>query len=382
MSTPDIHWYPGHIAKAERQLLEQLKRVDVILEVRDARIPFSTHHPKLKTWIGSKPRLLILNRVDMIHEQLPSVWRDWFKLRGEVPIFTNSQQGEGVSAVAKATQAAGAAMNDRRKSRGMLVRPVRAVVIGFPNVGKSALINRLVNRRVVDSARKAGVTRQLRWVRVSDDIELLDAPGVLPSRLDNQEAAVKLALCDDIGDAAYDNQRVASALIDMLKRIDDHPLSSKAEALLLSRYGLDWADRTGEDYIAELGDLRYQGDPERAARQMLNDFRKGNLGRIALELPPAIKEQPPVVPKELSKEIPSDPIDSDATDSASKDLSFTDSDSTDLEPTGWKPTDLDPTGLGPIDLDPTDLDAIELAPPDLQPADSIVSDPIALDSHP
>jgi ribosome biogenesis GTPase A len=305
MSTPDIHWYPGHIAKAERQLLEQLKRVDVILEVRDARIPFSTHHPKLKTWIGSKPRLLILNRVDMIHEQLPSVWRDWFKARGEVPIFTNSQQGEGVNAVAKATQAAGAAMNDRRKSRGMLTRPVRAVVIGFPNVGKSALINRLVNRRVVESARKAGVTRQLRWVRVSDDIELLDAPGVLPSRLESQDAAIKLALCDDIGDAAYDNQRVASALIDLLKRIDSHPLSGNPETLLQSRYGLDWADRTGEDYISQLGELRYQGDPERAARQMLNDFRKGNLGRLALELPPAIKERPPevaVTPEKLQPE--------------------------------------------------------------------------------
>jgi ribosome biogenesis GTPase A len=375
MSTPDIHWYPGHIAKAERQLLEQLKRVDVILEVRDARIPFSTHHPKLKTWIGSKPRLLILNRVDMIHEQLPSVWRDWFKLRGEVPIFTNSQQGEGVNAVAKATQAAGAAMNDRRKSRGMLVRPVRAVVIGFPNVGKSALINRLVNRRVVDSARKAGVTRQLRWVRVSDDIELLDAPGVLPSRLDNQEAAVKLALCDDIGDAAYDNQRVASALIDMLKQIDGHPLSSKAEALLLSRYGLDWADRTGEDYISQLGDLRYQGDPERAARQMLNDFRKGNLGRISLELPPAIKEQPPARPKDVPTDLPVDPIDLDPSSFDSADLEPTDLESIDLEPTDSEPTDLES-----IDLEPTDSDSINLEISDSITSDSIASDSIELDS--
>ncbi len=272
-----------------------------------------------------------------------------------MPIFTNSQQGEGVNAVAKATQAAGAAMNDRRKSRGMLVRPVRAVVIGFPNVGKSALINRLVNRRVVDSARKAGVTRQLRWVRVSDDIELLDAPGVLPSRLDNQEAAVKLALCDDIGDAAYDNQRVASALIDLLKRIDDHPLSSKAEALLLSRYGLDWADRTGEDYISQLGDLRYQGDPERAARQMLNDFRKGNLGRISLELPPGIKEQPPVRSPKLPTDDLLDPIDSD-----SKPL-----DAVDLEPIDSEPTDLDPTALDSaesLELEPTELEPIELEP--------------------
>jgi ribosome biogenesis GTPase A len=161
----------------------------------------------------------------------------------------------------------------------MLPRPVRAVVLGFPNVGKSALINRLLNKRVVDSARRAGVTRQLRWVRISDEIELLDAPGVLPARLHDQAAAVKLAICDDIGEASYDNQRVTAVLIELLKNI-------QAEPVLQTRYKLDSTPYTGEDYLQALADFRYQGDPERAARQILNDFRKGVLGAIALELPP------------------------------------------------------------------------------------------------
>ncbi|NJP08478.1 MAG: ribosome biogenesis GTPase YlqF [Leptolyngbyaceae cyanobacterium RU_5_1] len=279
MTSPPIQWYPGHIAKAEKALQEQLKKVDVVLEVRDARIPLATEHPQVKQWIGSKERVLVLNRVDMIPDRLRQHWTEWLKVQGEEPYFTDAQHGKGVDAVTKAVQAAGSKMNQRRRDRGMLPRPVRAVVIGFPNVGKSALINRLLKRRVVDSARRPGVTRQLRWVRISDQIELLDAPGVLPSKLSDQQAALKLAICDDIGEAAYDNQRVAAALVDLLKKI-------QMESALQSRYELEVADSTGETYLHTLAEWRYQGDVERTARQLLNDFRVGQLGAIALEYPP------------------------------------------------------------------------------------------------
>lgn len=279
MTSPPIQWYPGHIAKAEKALREQLKLVDVVLEVRDARIPLSTEHPQVKQWIGGKERVLVLNRLDMISGELRTEWSTWFKGQSEKAYFTDAQHGTGIDAVTKAAQAAGVQMNQRRRDRGMLPRPVRAVVIGFPNVGKSALINRLLNRRVVESARRAGVTRQLRWVRISDQIELLDAPGVLPSQLHDQQAALKLAICDDIGEAAYDNQRVAAALVDLLKELGQG-------AALQHRYRLEPALGTGEDYLHNLAEVRYQGDVERTARHMLNDFRKGVLGAIALELPP------------------------------------------------------------------------------------------------
>lgn len=279
MTSPSIQWYPGHIAKAEKALLAQLKLVDVVLEVRDARIPLSTEHPQVKQWIGEKGRVLVLNRLDMIPAEARQAWVDWFQQQGDTPYFTDAQHGKGVEAVTKAAQTVGAHVNQRRRDRGMLPRPVRAVVIGFPNVGKSALINRLLKRRVVDSARRAGVTRQLRWVRISDQIELLDAPGVLPSRLNNQEAALKLAICDDIGEAAYDNQRVAAALVDLLNQLNK-------VTVLQSRYELNPADLTGEDYLHRVAEQRLQGDTERAARQLLNDFRKGILGPIALEYPP------------------------------------------------------------------------------------------------
>lgn len=287
MTTPPIQWYPGHIAKAEKALKEQLKLVDVVLEVRDARIPLATHHPKVTEWVGSKARVLVLNRVDMILPAARYLWLKWFKEQGEEAYFTNAQDGKGVTDVAKVMLKAGIEINQRRKSRGMLPRAVRACVIGFPNVGKSALINRLVKRRVVESAARPGVTRQLRWVRISEQLELLDAPGVIPAKLENQLAALKLAICDDIGDASYDNQRIAATLVDLLKGLAANSVPDVLpENPLLTRYSLDPIIVTGEEYLHTLAELRYQGDVERTARQLLTDFRKGFLGAIPLELPP------------------------------------------------------------------------------------------------
>lgn len=273
-----IQWYPGHIAKAERALKEQLKRVDVILEVRDARIPLATAHPQMAEWVGNRQKVLVINRMDMIRPEIKQRWEQWFEQQGETAYFTNAQKGQGVPAVAKAAQQAGKQMNQKRRDRGMLPRPVRAVVMGFPNVGKSALINRLLKRKVVESARRAGVTRSLRWVRISDTLELLDAPGVIPSQIKSLDNALKLAICEDIGEASYDNQRVAGAMVDLLLQLN---YGQK----LSDRYQLTPENMTGETYLQQLAQHRYQADTERAARQLLNDFRKGLLGEISLELP-------------------------------------------------------------------------------------------------
>ncbi|MBE9117496.1 ribosome biogenesis GTPase YlqF [Lusitaniella coriacea LEGE 07157] len=279
MSSPPIQWYPGHIAKAERQLKEQLKRVDVVLEVLDARIPLASQHPDVARWISHKPKVLVLNRVDAIPASLRREWTIWFESQGQMPYFTNAKQGKGIQAVAKAARGVKAEIDRRRRDRGMRPRSVRAVVIGMPNVGKSALINRLVGRKTVKSERRAGVTRQLHWVRISDSLDLLDAPGVIPWRLDNQTDALKLAICEDIGAAAYDNQIVAAAFIDLLVQV------GFAE-VLKSRYQLDPLSRTGEEYLYDLAHMSYRGDLERVAMLLLNDFRKGSMGAIPLEFPP------------------------------------------------------------------------------------------------
>ena len=281
-----IQWYPGHIAKAEKNLKEQLKRVDVVLEVRDARIPLATNHPQVNEWVGNKARVLVLNRIDMIFPQVRSLWTNWLRNQGEAPIFTNAQSGQEIVLVSKATQATGKEINQRRQERGMLPRPVRAVVIGFPNVGKSALINRLIGKRVVESAARPGVTRQLRWVRISEQLELLDAPGVIPARLEDQTAAVKLAICDDIGEASYNNQTIAAVFVDIINKLQETSPNLLPPHPLLSRYEIDSIIYTGEEYLHVLAEHRYTGDVERAARHIITDFRKGLLGKIPLELPP------------------------------------------------------------------------------------------------
>jgi ribosome biogenesis GTPase A len=290
-STPPIQWYPGHIAKAEKALTTQLKRVDVVLEVRDARIPLASAHPQAALWIGEKPKILVLNRMDLISSKAIEIWQNWFEAQGEMPYFTDAQHGKGITAIAKAAQATGQKLNQRRRDRGMNPRAVRAVVIGFPNVGKSALINRLLNRRVVESARKPGVTRQLRWVRISSDLDLLDAPGVLPSQLKDQDAAYRLAMCDDIGEGAYDRQLVAAALIQRIQEMEGHCEALgpwMPQMILQNRYGLALGDLMGDEYLAELANNKFNGDTNRMAHHILNDFRKGLLGAIALEVPPEL----------------------------------------------------------------------------------------------
>ena len=173
------------------------------------------------------------------------------------------------------------------RNRGMRPRPVRALTLGFPNVGKSALINRLVKQKVVASARRAGVTRTLRWVRLGQDLDLLDAPGVLPPRLDDQQAALHLALCDDIGQAAYDGELVAQAFLRQLRALEPEGASGVALSVLESRYGTALAGATEDPalWLEAVAERHTSSDTARMAQRLLDDFRKSALGSIALELP-------------------------------------------------------------------------------------------------
>jgi len=287
VSTPAIQWYPGHIAKAEQQLNQHLNKVDLVIEVRDARIPLATGHPRLQRWINGKQHLLVINRRDMVTKQAQQAWDQWFRQRGQTPWWCDANAGTGVKQVQQAAIRAGEQLNERRRSRGMRPRPVRALTLGFPNVGKAALLTRLVRQKVVDSARRAGVTRTLRWVRLGQSLDLLDAPGVLPPRLDDQQAALRLALCDDIGQAAYDGESVALAFITMLETMAPQAGAGISAGLLLQRYGIapeqEQADPSA--WLSAAAERHTSGQTERMAQRLLDDFRRQVLGPIALELP-------------------------------------------------------------------------------------------------
>ncbi|MDP6834018.1 MAG: ribosome biogenesis GTPase YlqF [Prochlorococcaceae cyanobacterium ETNP1_MAG_9] len=287
MKTRTIQWYPGHIAKAEKQLNHNLKKVDLVIEVRDARIPKSTSHPHLERWIKGKQHLLVMNRKDMICSEAIHVWDKWFRERGETPLWCNAKDGTGVKQLQDAAVQTGQTLNKRRQSRGMKSRPVRALTLGFPNVGKSALINRLVRKKVVVSARKAGVTRSLQWVRLGQDLDLLDAPGVLPPRFEDQEAALRLALCDDIGEAAYDVELVAISLLNMLHQLAKHKEAGINIDILEKRYGVEYVNKVfdANQWLSKAAERHTSCNNGRMAQRVLDDFRKSLLGQISLELP-------------------------------------------------------------------------------------------------
>ena len=287
VSAPAIQWYPGHIAKAEQQLTQHLNKVDLVIEVRDARIPMATGHPHLQRWIKGKQHLLVINRRDMVSTQARQAWDEWFRSQGQTPWWCDAKAGTGVKQVQQAAIRAGDQLNDRRRKRGMRPRPVRALTLGFPNVGKSALINRLVRQKVVDSARRAGVTRTLRWVRLGQSLDLLDAPGVLPPRLDDQQAALHLALCDDIGQAAYDGEGVALAFLEMLVALEQQPAAAVPPQLLEQRYGIavEAGPGAANAWLTAAALKHTSGQSERMAQRLLDDYRRSVLGPIALELP-------------------------------------------------------------------------------------------------
>lgn len=277
-----IQWYPGHIAKAEKELQEHLKRVDVVIEVRDARILGASAHPLIPKWVQGKLHLVVANRMDSIDSKLRHQWQSYYQQHGQEIFFANARSGEGVRPILAVTKTGAIAVNQRRQNRGLLDRAVRAVVVGFPNVGKSALINRLLNRKVSASANRPGVTKQLRWIRISDVVELLDTPGVIPPLLHDQDKALKLAICDDIGTAGYDPVLVTAKAIELWQSVG---LS------LQDRYGLDHIP-TGNDrgmvYLEELSQKIHQGDKLKTALKLLHDYRSGKLGAVGLESPPIL----------------------------------------------------------------------------------------------
>ncbi len=287
VSNPTIQWYPGHIAKAEKQLQKNLNKVDLVIEVRDARIPLATAHPDLIRWTKGKQHLLVVNRLDMISLNARKEWDEWLRRKGLTPWWCNAKQGTGIKQLQQAIIRSGSQLNERRVLRGMRPRPVRALTIGFPNVGKSALINRLVRQKAVASERRAGVTRTLRWIRVGQDIDLLDAPGVLPTRLNDQHSALLLALCNDIGQAAYDIETVAISFINILKQLEDKPSAGVKSCLLEKKYGiaLETEKMGAFHWLNAVSKIHTSSDRVRMSQRIVDDYRRTSLGLIALELP-------------------------------------------------------------------------------------------------
>mmetsp|Transcript_19604 Transcript_19604/g.18941 ORF Transcript_19604/g.18941 Transcript_19604/m.18941 type:complete len:425 (+) Transcript_19604:89-1363(+) len=308
-TSPPISWYPGHIAKAERELADYLKKVDVVIEVRDARIPLSTTHPMVPEWVGNKPLIVAIARIDQVSKKALEAWREYYTMnpphasRPDAKVyFIDGKLGAGVLTLKKQALKAGVAINERREKRGIQPRAVRAAIIGFPNVGKSALINRLLGKKMAKSRNLPGVTKSLMWVRLGSSsgladadqtnmIELLDSPGIIPARQLDQEGALKLAICNDIGEASYDRVVVAAAMCDRLIKLSKSQKGYVDMRRINDRYEIQFDEMTGEEIVYEIAEKFYQGNSVSASDKLLGDFRKGFMGYCSLEAPAAINRE-------------------------------------------------------------------------------------------
>jgi len=279
-----VQWFPGHMARTRRQIKECLPLVDAVTELLDARIPMSSRNPEMNRMTGKKPRLIILNKADMADPDVTQQWVSFYKKQGFAVITADSKAGKGVKQFAPALRELLHDQLARYEAKGMKGRPIRVMILGIPNVGKSSLINRLAGGKRAKAEDRAGVTRTQQWIKTTDGVELLDTPGVLWPKLDDQEAAVRLAMTGAIRDDILDKEALAARLLAFLH--NEYP-QAVAERDKIP------PEETGEGFaLLELtaknrGMLLSGGVPntERAAITLLDEFRGTKLGRISLEKP-------------------------------------------------------------------------------------------------
>lgn len=278
----NFQWYPGHMTKAKRQMQEDIKLIDVVIELVDARIPFSSKNPDIDDLAKNKSRIILLNKFDLADEKNTLLWKEWFEKQGFFVAFVNSKNGKGVKEVHNVIQQACKEKIERNRKRGIINRPVRAMIVGIPNVGKSTFINSFAGKACAKTGNRPGVTKGKQWIRLNKNVELLDTPGILWPKFDDQAVGLRLAFIGSIKDEILNITELSLELITFLH---EH-----YEGTLNSRYGIDESlDKVKIlEEIATVRACRLKGnelDYEKAANLILDDFRNGKLGRVTLEFP-------------------------------------------------------------------------------------------------
>ena len=282
---PSLQWYPGHMRKAERLVKENLKLVDVVVELLDARIPLSSANPVLREIVGDKPRVIVLNKADLADETATRAWVKYFAAEGIAAVPVDAVKGRGVKELVQAITKCAKPKTDKLVQHGAKARAARCMILGIPNVGKSSLINRLSGGTKTKVENRPGVTRAKQWIRLGAQLELLDMPGILWPKFEDQQAALHLAFTGAINDNVYDVASVVLLLLDALRK--------KYPSDLKKRYRLEEELPSGVELLEEIGRkrgcLRAGGriDDEKAQQIVLTDFRSGRLGRVMLDALPS-----------------------------------------------------------------------------------------------
>lgn len=275
----NIQWFPGHMTKTRRLIEADLKMVDAVVEITDARIPESSRNPILDELVKDKPRIMILNKCDYADERMTAAWKRFYEQRGMTVITCDCRSGKGINRFLPTVKNMLSELIERRKARGMVGKALRLMVVGIPNVGKSSFINRMANSKKTKVGDRPGVTRGKQWVSIDMDVELLDMPGILWPKFDDQTAAQRLAYTGAIKDDVMDVEALARGLGELLKA--DYP------DLLKARYKIPCEGDILTEIAKARGMLVSGGEPdtERAAAALLDEYRGGRIGKITLEAP-------------------------------------------------------------------------------------------------
>ena len=279
----NIQWYPGHMTKTRRQIEADLKQVDAVCEIVDARIPISSRNPDIDSICGSKPRIIVLNRMDLADPAATKKWMQFFERRGISVIATDCKTRKGINTFTPAARTACADKLERDAKRGMN-RPLRVMVVGIPNVGKSTLINQISGRKGAKAENRPGVTRGKQWVTVDSGLQLLDTPGILWPKFDDPEVGMMLAYTGAVKEGVIDVEELACRLMELLHKF--YPQT------LMERYKVEAPDGTpGWELIGIAGRKRGylvsggEVNTERMSKVLLDEFRSGKLGKFTLEMP-------------------------------------------------------------------------------------------------
>lgn len=277
----NIQWYPGHMTKAKRAMKEDIKLIDLIIELVDARVPLSSRNPDIDELGAGKARMVLLNKSDLADERCNSAWESYFEAKGCHVVKVNSKRGAGLKQINGVVQEACKEKIERDRRRGILNRPVRAMVVGIPNVGKSTFINSFAGKACAKTGNRPGVTKGNQWIRLNKSLELLDTPGILWPKFEDQQVGLKLALIGSVNDEILNKDELAMELIRFLTREYPHVLSEK--------YGIKSEDvLEGLKQVARVRACLAKGgelDLMKASNLLIDDFRNGRLGRMTLERP-------------------------------------------------------------------------------------------------
>ena len=275
----NINWYPGHMAKTKREIKERIDLIDIVIELIDSRIPMSSKNKDIDSLIGNKPRVLVMTKIDLCDMDVTNKWKKYYEKLGYNVVEVDLLNNKNVNKILDVINDIGKSLNEKRFSKGLKPRRTRILVLGIPNVGKSTLINRLVGKKATNVGNRPGVTKNLEWIRINKDIELLDTPGILWPKFDNQEIALNLASMTAIKEEILDTEEIAFYIVKKLK--NNYPNNLK------DRYNLDKLNddlEIIEDIGKRIGAIRNKEiDYDRVYSTILKDLREGYLGNVTFD---------------------------------------------------------------------------------------------------